>query len=127
MFHGISLIFICYRVTPVPCRPTSVTRRSDTADARGRAVVYQNASGHTVAPPGLHRESTVANRSINGTYRDHFLPQTGSGPKRCWECINALEFLHDSSRFALVRRLQTAETHRGVHRDSVNGAFTSYQ
>ena len=34
-----------------------------------------------------------------------------------------LEFLHDSSRFAPVRRLQTAGTHRGVHRDSVNEAL----
>ena len=38
--------------------------------------------------------------------------------------MNALEFFPGSSRFAPVRRLQTAGTHRGVHRDSVNEALT---
>ena len=37
--------------------------------------------------------------------------------------MNALEFRPDSSRFAPVRRLSTAGTHRGVHRDSVNEAL----
>jgi len=37
--------------------------------------------------------------------------------------MNALEFRPDSSRFAPVRRLQTAGAHRGVHRDSVNEAI----
>ena len=37
--------------------------------------------------------------------------------------MNALEFRPDSSRFAPVRRLQTAGTHRGVHRYSMNEAL----
>jgi len=36
--------------------------------------------------------------------------------------MNAIEFLHCSSRFAPVHRLQTG-TQRGVHRDSVNEAL----
>ena len=56
----ISLQFLCYRVTPGLCRPTSVTRP-------GRAVAYRDAAGHTVVLPGLHQECTVANRSIIGT------------------------------------------------------------
>jgi len=50
------------------------------ADSWGRTVVYRDAPGHTVAPPDLHRECTVANRSITRTYRDQFMPQTGPGP-----------------------------------------------
>jgi len=45
---------------------------SITADSRGRTVVYRDAPGHTVAPE-LHREYTVENRSITGTYRDQFM------------------------------------------------------
>jgi len=37
--------------------------------------------------------------------------------------MNALEFRLDSSRFAPVRRLQTAGTHWGVHRGSLNEAL----
>ena len=37
--------------------------------------------------------------------------------------MNALDVLSDSARFAPVRRLQTARTHRGEHRDSVNEAL----
>ena len=61
-------------------------------------MAYRDTLGHTVAPPGLHREGTVANRSLTGTDCDHFLPQTGSGPKHCRECLMALQFLHDSVR-----------------------------
>jgi len=63
----------------------------------------RDAPGHTVAPPRLHRECTVANRSITGTDLDHVLPQNGSNSSHCRGCINALEFLHDLSRCALVR------------------------
>ena len=39
------------------------------------------------------------------------------------EMYERTRFLHDSSRFAPVRRLQTDRTHRGVHRDSVDEAL----
>ena len=48
--------------------------RGSVAGSRGRTVVYRDTPGHTVAPPDLHRECTVANRSITGTYRDKFVP-----------------------------------------------------
>jgi len=82
---GTSLIFICYRVTPGFCRPTSVTRRVDTGalppmPGAEPLHAYRDSPRHTLAPPGLHRECNVANRSITGTDRDHFLLQTGPGP-----------------------------------------------
>jgi len=54
--------------------------RGSAAHYRGRTVVYRDAPGHTVAPTDLHRKCPVANRSITGTYRDLFVPQTGPGP-----------------------------------------------
>jgi len=71
-----SLIFVCYRETPGLCRPTSVIRRSDTVVLPPNRGV----SGHTVAPPDLQRECTVANRSITGTYRVQVMSETGPGP-----------------------------------------------
>jgi len=96
--------------------------RGSAADYRGRTGVYRDAPGHTVAPLKLHRECTVANRTITGTDQDQFMPKTGSGREHCREYVNALEFRPDSSRFTSVRRLQTAGTHRGVRRESVNEA-----
>jgi len=47
--------------------------RGSAAGSWGRTVVYRDTPGHTVATPDLHRECTVANRSITGTYRDKFV------------------------------------------------------
>jgi len=75
----ISLIFICYRVTPGLSRPTSVTRRIDTGALppmpgtepwlSGRTGTHRSASGAT---PGMRRRKSYRQRPR--------LPETGSGP-----------------------------------------------
>jgi len=94
----------------LPCNtgdflPTSVAHRGSAVDVRGETMAYRDAPGHTVAPLGLHPECTLANRCMTGTDRDHFLPQTGAGPKHCREYMNASNSITNRP---------------GVHRDSVN-------
>ena len=74
-----SLIFVCYRETPGLCPPTSVTRRSDTLALPliTRTVVYWDAPGHTVVPPELDKECTVATVASPGQTMINFCPKPG--------------------------------------------------
>ena len=49
------MIFICYRVTPGLCRPTSVTRRSDTGVLLPMPGQNCGVSGRTGATPEMYR------------------------------------------------------------------------
>jgi len=87
---------------PPYSRDSPYWHRVYAADARGRAVAYRDAPGHTVAPSGLHQECTytVANRSITGTDRDHVFPQN-----RVWSVAmpGMYEGTRMPSRFVPVR------------------------
>jgi len=64
--HGHFIIYMLPLIRGL-YRPSFVIRRRDTGyhrgSVRGRSVAYRDAPGHTVAPPRLYREWTVASAS----------------------------------------------------------------
>jgi len=86
----ISLIYICYRVTPGPCRPTSVTYRSDT--------------GALPPMPGAYRDAPWRLRGYIGNvpsqtplhHRDR--PWSPFAPNRVWSV--ALPGMYKRTRIA---------------------------
>jgi len=87
------------------------------ADARGRAVDYRDAPGRTVAPPGLHRECIVANRSITGTTVITVCPKLGlvrSTAENVWTHSNFFTIRPASLRSAGYKLPGSTGTYTGT-------------
>ena len=95
----------------LPCRPTPVTRHSDTGTLWPMPGAEPWRIGTHRSTSGATRECTVANRSITGTDRDHVF-----APNRVWSVAlpGMYERTRVPSRFVPVRPGPPATNCRGT-------------